>query len=127
MRTCIECSIRIYGRSDKKYCSDSCRSAFNNRFNHSDVRLIRQINKRLLRNRRILRHLMHLDALQISRTELIDIGFNFRYHTHIRKNTEGRLLKFCYDYGYTDIDKDMISLIEDSNDKVCITVSKLLR
>ncbi len=32
-RTCLECHEKIVGREDKKFCSDGCRNAYNNKMN----------------------------------------------------------------------------------------------
>ncbi len=42
--TCVECGEEIKGRADKKFCSDQCRSAFNNRLNSDATNFIRNIN-----------------------------------------------------------------------------------
>ena len=51
---CIECGDKIAGRSDKKFCSDQCRSAYNNKLNSDSNNLMRNINNTLRKNRRIL-------------------------------------------------------------------------
>ena len=33
MKTCLECGEKIVGREDKKFCSDGCRNAYNNKIN----------------------------------------------------------------------------------------------
>ena len=53
-RKCLECGVEIMGRADKKFCSDYCRNAYNNRNNKAQVSLIRNINNRLKKNWRIL-------------------------------------------------------------------------
>ena len=53
-KKCPECGEKIIGREDKKFCSDYCRNAFNNRLNKDSKNLIRNINNRLRKNYRIL-------------------------------------------------------------------------
>ena len=53
-RACLECGAKIVGRIDKKFCSDACRNAYNNRINKDSKNLIRNTNNRLRRNYRIL-------------------------------------------------------------------------
>ena len=31
--TCPECGDKLKGRADKKFCSDACRNAYNNKLN----------------------------------------------------------------------------------------------
>ena len=33
MKNCLECSEKIVGREDKKFCSDGCRNSYNNKIN----------------------------------------------------------------------------------------------
>ena len=53
-KTCPECGDKIVGRIDKKFCSDGCRNAYNNKLNKDGKNLIRNINNRLRKNWRIL-------------------------------------------------------------------------
>ena len=56
-RKCEECGDEFVGRADKKFCSDQCRSAFNNRLNKDATNFMRNINNILRKNRRILAEL----------------------------------------------------------------------
>jgi len=46
-RKCLECNEPFYGRSDKKFCSDHCRNAHNNKVGVESKNLIRNTNNRL--------------------------------------------------------------------------------
>jgi hypothetical protein len=35
-KVCLECGEKIVGREDKKFCSDGCRNAYNNKINKDD-------------------------------------------------------------------------------------------
>ena len=52
-KNCPECGDKIIGRIDKKFCSDGCRNAYNNRINKDSKNLIRNTNNRLRKNYRI--------------------------------------------------------------------------
>ena len=41
MKTCLECGEPILGRSDKKFCSDLCRNAYNNKANSDSNNFVR--------------------------------------------------------------------------------------
>ena len=56
-RFCKECGIKLYGRSDKKFCSDACRNTYNNNQNKDATNLIRNTNNQLRKNYRILQAL----------------------------------------------------------------------
>jgi vacuolar-type H+-ATPase subunit B/Vma2 len=70
-RSCPECGEKIVGRIDKKFCSDGCRNAYNNRVNKDSKNLIRNINNRLRKNWRILEALNPDQKTKTTRTKLI--------------------------------------------------------
>ena len=53
MKQCLECDNEIKGRIDKKFCSDYCRNAYNNKLNKDSNNLVRNTNNRLRKNYRI--------------------------------------------------------------------------
>ncbi len=112
IRECPECGEKIMGRSDKKFCCDACRSAFNNRRQSTTTQQIRAINRYLQRNRNILMSLNPNNTKQIVRKDqLLSMGFNFTYYTHIYNSQNGHKYYFCYDYAYlplTEKDKYLI-------------------
>lgn len=110
-RTCLECGEPVYGRIDKKFCSDQCRNAYNNRKNSDDVSYVQNINRTLRKNRRILKELNPDGKAKVNKTSLTNKGFNFKHFTHIYKNKEGRIYYFCYEYGYLPIDHDYFALV----------------
>jgi len=46
-KNCPECDDKIKGRADKKFCSDACRNAFNNKLNSDANSTVRNINNAL--------------------------------------------------------------------------------
>ena len=46
-KKCLECGDKVVGRIDKKFCSDYCRNAFNNKVDKESKNLIRNTNNRL--------------------------------------------------------------------------------
>ncbi len=58
VKNCLACERPIKGRTDKKFCDDSCRNNYNNRLNSDATPLIRNINNILRKNRRILLDLL---------------------------------------------------------------------
>jgi len=46
-RYCLECGEPLIGRSDKKFCDDQCRNAYNNKLNRDHINLYRNINNKL--------------------------------------------------------------------------------
>ncbi|MGY6743147.1 MAG: DUF2116 family Zn-ribbon domain-containing protein [Cecembia sp.] len=112
---CLYCNSVIYGRADKKFCGDSCRSSYNNARKKDlddDVAVIRKI---LMRNRRILS--LHLkdgvEKLKISKDRLSVRGFNFKYHTHHFQLSENKCFWFCFEFGYLDLGEGKVVLLRD--------------
>lgn len=103
-RACIECGESFNGRSDKKFCSDVCRNAYNNKLNSDSTNYVRNINNILRKNRRIIEELLPGETLTVSKQKLMDKGFNFRYFTHITTTKTNKRYFFCYEYGYLVID-----------------------
>ena len=75
-KTCLECGNKIFGRSDKKFCDDACRNAYNNRVNKDSKNLIRNTNNRLRKNYRILEALNPKHKTKASKSKLLEAGFH---------------------------------------------------
>jgi hypothetical protein len=102
---CLECSDKLRGRTDKKFCTDMCRNAYNNRLNSNINNYVRNVNNVLKRNRRILEALTVLNESKIHKGKLIEMGFDFKYFTH-KKSVRAGVIYFCYDLGYLATEKD---------------------
>lgn len=109
--TCLECHEPIKGRSDKKFCSDSCRNAFNNTFNRDSTNLMRRVNRILRKNRLILSQLNPLGKSKTTKTILVKKGFNFDYHTNTYVTKNGKTYFFCYEQGYLCLENEMYALV----------------
>jgi hypothetical protein len=119
-KKCQECSEVLAGRSDKKFCSDICRTSYNNKLNSLDHTGIRLINSKLTQNRKILKELFYTDASTVKskpkktgvkKETLLQKGFNFIYYTHALKKDNSNHF-FCYEYGYYCINKDEFILVK---------------
>jgi hypothetical protein len=54
--------------------------------------------------------------MHVNRTELIEQGFRFRYHTHLENLSKGSDIVCCYDVGYQTIEQDKILVLRlDTN------------
>ena len=107
---CIHCGKPIKaGRSDKKFCSLTCKDAYNNEIKIREHKEIRKIEGILKRNRRILKKLYHSQHKEksITREMMIKSGFEFGFHTHtVITRSKGNEIIFSYDYGYREMKKD---------------------
>ncbi|TYC11340.1 hypothetical protein ES677_10385 [Bizionia gelidisalsuginis] len=111
-KLCPECGDKIVGRIDKKFCSDGCRNAYNNKMNKDGKNLIRNINNRLRKNWRILEESNPDQKTKTTKTKLIEKGFDFNYFTSIYTTKVGTVYYFVYDQGYLPLDNDFYALVK---------------
>lgn len=110
-KECIECGREFFGRSDKKFCSDGCRSAYNNKLTGGSEKYIRKVNRVLKKNRTIMQKLNPDGKTTTHRDQLLKAGFDFDFHTNTYTTKEGRQYFFCYEYGYLPLEKEFILLV----------------
>ena len=112
-RKCLECGTAIRGRVDKKFCSDYCRNAYNNKLNKDSKNLVRNINNRLRKNYRILDSFSLKDGkTRTTKTRLLDKGFDFEYITNLYTTKKGTTYFFVYDLGYLPLDNDYYMIVK---------------
>ncbi len=112
MNNCLECSEPIHGRSDKKFCSDACRNAFNNKQNKDASNLMRNINNKLRKNHRILADQKFTEGkAKTTRSKLSAEGFDFEYFANLKIYKNGAEYRFVYDIGYKFLEEDWILLV----------------
>jgi len=111
-KTCPECGDKIIGRADKKYCSDACRNAANNKLNSDQRNLVRNTNNQLRKNYRILEELNPEDKTKTTRDKLAVLGFDFNLFTSIYTTKAGTVYYFVYDQGYLPLEGDYFALVK---------------
>lgn len=111
-RKCQECGCNIYGRSDKKFCSEQCRNNHYNKLNRDVNVSMRNINNILRKNRRILQQHNPNGNCRIHRDTLLLQGFNFEYFTNTFTTKTGLTYKFCYDQGYLSLNEGHLVVVE---------------
>ena len=111
-KSCLECGEKIVGRTDKKFCSDACRNSYNNSINKDSKNLIRNTNNRLRKNYRILESLNPEQKTKVSRSKLIEKGFDFTYFTSIYTTKVGTVYYFVYAQGYLPLESDYYALVK---------------
>lgn len=112
MKTCLECSEKIVGREDKKFCSDSCRNSYNNKINKDSTNFMRNVNNKLRKNYRILCELNTDGKSKATRDKMINKGFDFEFFTNILQTKTGNTYYFLYDQGYRSLDNDYFMLVK---------------
>jgi hypothetical protein len=110
-KLCPECGDTIKGRMDKKFCSDACRNAHNNKLTADVTNYVRNVNNILKRNRRILETLTPQQTAKTTKTKMLQMGFNFDYYTNSFKTGKGTSYIFCYDFGYVKEDSEYVFLV----------------
>jgi predicted nucleic acid-binding Zn ribbon protein len=112
-KKCLYCGEILHGRADKKFCDDQCRSNYNYQQNRDANNLVRKINLRLKKNRRILEAELGSEKInKIHKNKLTRQGFDFRYFTHILNTNRGNY-RFCYEYGYLELEEDKILIVKN--------------
>ncbi len=114
-KNCLECGEKIIGREDKKFCSDGCRNAYNNKMNKDSNNIMRNVNNKLRKNYRILTELNTEGKSKTTRTKLLSKGFDFDFFTNILKTKTGNTYYFLYDQGYMLLENDFYILVKKDN------------
>lgn len=130
-RTCLECGGPLgAGRSDRKFCNDVCRTAFNNkrragsltdspaddeadseqRSIDRDAAAVQRVQQILLSNRAILCNVYELYERRVSYIDFMGHGINIKYFTSEYKDDDGYRYRMCFDYGYR-LDGEVVYLI----------------
>jgi predicted nucleic acid-binding Zn ribbon protein len=110
-KKCLECGVPFTGRSDKKFCSDQCRTTWYNRENADSTNYMRNVNRILRRNRKILADLNPTGKSKAGKVKMLEMGFNFHYFTNVYKTKTGNIYYFCYEQGYLPIEDNQFALV----------------
>jgi len=116
-KKCPECGEGIRGRVDKKFCSDLCRNAYNNRQNSDSTNYVRNITNILRKNRRILSDFITNETAKTTKNKLIEKGFVFNYFTNTYTTKKGTTYYFCFEYGYLPLENDFYFLVKRDAEK----------
>ena len=113
-KTCQLCNKALKGRSDKKFCDDYCRAAYNNELKSASNNFIRNVNNALGKNRRILESILPEgeSTAKTNKDKLIEKGFQFKYHTHQYTAKNGNAYYYCYEYGYLPLKNNWFLIVK---------------
>jgi predicted nucleic acid-binding Zn ribbon protein len=117
-RTCRNCGNEVSGRSDKKFCSDNCRTGHANRarFEANYTPFVRRVNRTLVKNRKVLESVLASGQPKVTKSRLLDLGFDFTYHTHQFANGKGKTYYYCYEFGYLALENDLYLVVRSKLD-----------
>ena len=119
-KKCLECGKEIYGRPDKKFCSEHCKNHYHNHHGHQSSRLRYRIINNLEKNHHLLEGLLKLGITSISLSDAMALGFKPSHITGCIKRAKYNELR-CFDICYRqtsefitnirDIDPDEITQV----------------
>ncbi|MFO7656152.1 MAG: hypothetical protein R6W78_03730 [Bacteroidales bacterium] len=102
-KSCLHCGKKLAGRSDKKFCSGTCRSKYcysvNAEFNAHKSR----VHEIQLKNRNILAELNPTGKCIVDKQTLEEKNYNFNFLTSVYRTNGGNVYWFCYDYGFRQL------------------------
>ena len=113
-RKCLECYEQLKGRADQKFCSDQCRSAYNNRQFIVSHSMINSINRILKKDYFILSSLCSAGKITISKSDLSEKGYRFDYYTGMKTTRSNRINYYCYDQGYREHENNKVVLVRQA-------------
>jgi hypothetical protein len=116
-RKCLACGEPLIGRSDKKFCNDSCRNNYHYEQNHQQINIVRNVNNILSRNYNVLKKLNPEGKARVSRRQLLEKGFDFKYFTNIYTTKKGSVYHVIYDEAYVaqEGESEYYILVENPN------------
>jgi predicted nucleic acid-binding Zn ribbon protein len=110
-KRCPECGESIIGRTDKKFCSDMCRNAWNNKQKRAENNYMRKVNGVLRKNRQILNDLVPDDKFTAHKDMLLKRGYNFDFYTNTYITKTGKVYYFCYEMGFLPLENDFYAIV----------------
>ncbi len=117
-RKCLECFEQLRGRADQKFCSDQCRSSYNNKQSLESHNVINSINRILRKNYFILSSLSTEGKFTTSKTDLQKKGYRFDYFTCTSTTKSNRVNYFCYDQGFRERENNKVTLMKRASQSI---------
>ena len=72
---------------------------------------MRSVINALRKNRKVLASLNPNGKAKVKRSELLLLGFDFKYFTNIYQTKTGNTYYFCFDQGFLKIDDEYYALV----------------
>jgi len=110
-RKCLQCYEQLNGRADQKFCSDQCRSSYNNQHYFETNTVIKTINRILKKNYSILAELKAAGKTTANKGDLHKKGYCFEYFTFTTTSRNCHINYFCYDKGFRERERDKLILV----------------
>ena len=113
-RKCLECYEQLRGRADQKFCSDQCRSAYNNRQYIDSHCVINSVNRILRKNYFILSSFQSEGRNTASKSDLQKKGYRFDYFTCMSTTRSNKVAYYCYDQGFREHENNKVILVRNA-------------
>lgn len=98
---CLNCGSPVYGRPDKKFCSQVCKDRYNYRIHSESQMFKRRIMMNIQMNYSILCKLLEKGCNCAERVDLEEMGFKPNCVTGFRKSQHNSALELrCFDVRY---------------------------
>lgn len=119
-KLCLNCGQPVgSGRKDKKYCSDTCKTDYNNNKDESATpemslaAYMRRVQQILVKNRQILDQCLgDKDTISMDKQDLDGRGFTFKYITsRTRTKKTGEIYCFCFELGYKEMEDERVIIV----------------
>ena len=122
MPVCLECGDRIkYGRADKKFCCEECRTRHHNKQVKDGRAFRRKVLRQLDRNYSILDSLLNAGMTSADIMDLIAMGFAPGFVTSC-KRMRSRMEYTCFDIKYVMTPSRISSMTKIQNVSVPLQV-----
>ena len=97
---CLACGSFLAGRTDKKFCDDSCRTSWHNRSRQDLSYVFRETDSILRLNRKILHSVLDAGGeTRMDKRKLLASGFKPEYLTRIGTDSLGVTIRYYYEFG----------------------------
>lgn len=113
IKKCKLCKSSVHGRSDKIFCSTTCKAIYHRKLNQATIKATRNTDKILHRNRSILLEIMgkSTSKKQIDKYVLDKKNFRFDYMTGFYENSQGKRYHIVYDFAWMQFSKGNLLII----------------
>ena len=127
-KLCLNCGEPVgSGRRDKKYCSDACKTDYNNNKDKnapeemSVADYIKKIQVILEKNRQVLDEALGKgrDKRSFEKRDIMGRGFNFKYFTSRAPTREGDIYCFCFEMGFREFEDETIVVVRREREIIC--------
>ncbi|PHR46982.1 MAG: hypothetical protein COA32_08650 [Fluviicola sp.] len=112
-KECQQCGTEFLGRTNKKFCSNTCKNNHHNEAYRQSNKVVFNLDKKLHKNRAVLK-----DMFQVYRSSPISIdilkarGFDKNFHTHTFNAPSGDRYVMVYEVGYKMSFDGQVQIIE---------------